>query len=78
MKLRTRLEVPDFPAAEVEYHSANSGQVRYETNSHPTSEIRVVFETENPPLNGNMLFYENGGKGYFMHVFSPEEADLGI
>lgn len=73
----TRLEVPDFPAAEVEYHSANSGQVRYETNSHPTSEIRVMFETENPPLNGNMLFYENGGEGYFMHVFSPEEADLG-
>ncbi|WP_269850148.1 VWA domain-containing protein [Methanosarcina horonobensis] len=36
-----------------------------------------MFDTENPPLNGNMLFYENGSEGYFMHVFSPEEADLG-
>ncbi|MHC1755018.1 MAG: VIT domain-containing protein [Methanosarcina sp.] len=73
----TRLEVPDFPAAEVEYLSANSGQVRYESNSLPPSELRVVFETENPPLNGNMLFFENGDEGYFMHVFSPEETDLG-
>lgn len=73
----TRLEVPNLPAAEVNYLSANSGQVRYETGSLPTSELRVVFETENPPLNGDMLFYENGGKGYFLHVFCPEEADLG-
>ncbi|WP_440945209.1 VIT domain-containing protein [Methanosarcina sp. T3] len=73
----TRLEAPDFPAAEVEYLSAKSGQVRYKTDSLPPSELRVVFETENPPLNGNMLFYENGSEGYFMHIFSPDEADLG-
>jgi len=73
----TRLEAPDFPEAEVEYLSANRGQVRYETDSLPPSELRVVFETENPPLNGNMLFYENGSEGYFMHIFSPGEEDLG-
>lgn len=73
----TRLEVPDFPAAEVKYLSANSGQVRYETDSLSSSEPRVVFETENPPVNGNMLFYKNGNEGYFMHIFSPSESDLG-
>ncbi|HII01738.1 TPA: VWA domain-containing protein [Methanosarcinaceae archaeon] len=73
----TRLEAPDFPGAEVEYLSANSGQVRYKANSLPSSELRVVFETANPPLNGNMLFYENEGKGYMMHIFSPSEEDMG-
>ena len=78
----TRLEAPDFPGAEVEYLSANSGQVRYKAGSHeanslPSSELRVIFETANPPLNGNMLFYENGGQGYMMHIFSPSEEDMG-
>jgi uncharacterized protein YegL len=73
----TRLEAPDFPEAEVEYLSANRGQVRYETDSLPPSELRVVFETENPSLNGNMLFYENESEGYFMHIFSPSEEELG-
>ena len=73
----TRLEAPDFPGAEVEYLSANSGQVRYKANSLPSSELRVIFETANPPLNGNMLFYENGGEGYMMHIFSPSEKDMG-
>ena len=73
----TRLEAPDFPGAEVEYLSANSGQVKYEANSLPDSELRVIFETANPPLNGNMLFYEKGGQGYMMHIFSPSEEDMG-
>ncbi|MFY1111362.1 MAG: VIT domain-containing protein [Methanosarcinaceae archaeon] len=73
----TRLEAPDFPGAEVVYLSANSGQVRYKANSLSSSELRVIFETANPPLNGNMLFYENGGKGYMMHIFSPSEEDMG-
>ncbi len=73
----TRLEAPDFPGAEVEYLSSNSGQVRYEAKSLPSSELRVLFETANPPLNGNMLFYENGGQGYMMHIFSPSEEDMG-
>ena len=72
-----RLEAPAFPAAEVEYLSSNSGQVRYKADSLPASELRVVFETANPPLNGNMLFYENESQGYMMHIFSPSEEDLG-
>jgi len=72
-----RLEAPAFPAAEVEYLSSNSGQVQYMADSLPSSELRVVFETANPPLNGNMLFYENESKGYMMHIFSPGEKDLG-
>ncbi|MCQ1535796.1 VWA domain-containing protein [Methanosarcina sp. KYL-1] len=72
-----RLEVPDFPETEVKYLSANSGQVWYEADSIPSSELRVVFETANPPLNGNMLFYESGDQGYLMHIFSPSEEDLG-
>jgi len=72
-----RLEAPAFPAAEVEYLSSNRGQVRYEADSLPALELRVVFETANPPLNGNMLFYENESQGYMMHIFSPGEEDLG-
>ena len=55
----------------------NREQVRYEADSLPASELRVVFETANPPLNGNMLFYENESQGYMMHIFSPGEEDLG-
>lgn len=73
----TRLEAPNFPAAKVKYLSSNSGQVVYETNSLPPSELRVVFETANPPLDGNMLFYDDGGQGYIMHIFSPSVEDLG-
>jgi uncharacterized protein YegL len=73
----TSLEVPNFKAAKIEYLSSNSGRVRYETDSMPPSELRVVFETANPPLNGNMLFYEDNGQGYMMHIFSPGEEDLG-
>jgi Vault protein inter-alpha-trypsin domain len=58
----TRLEAPNFPAAKAKYLSSNSGQVVYETNSLPPSELRVVFETANPPLDGNMLFYDDGGQ----------------
>lgn len=72
-----RLEAPAFQEAEVEYLSSNRGQVRYEAASLPASELRVVFETANPPLNGNMLFYENEGQGYMMHIFSPSEEELG-
>jgi uncharacterized protein YegL len=73
----TRLEAPNFAAAKVKYLSSNSGQVAYESNSLPPSELRVVFETENPPLNGNMLFFDNKGQGYMMHIFSPSVEDLG-
>lgn len=72
-----RLEAPALPEADVEYLSSNRGQVRYEADSLPASEFRVVFETANPPLNGNMLFYENEGQGYMMHIFSPGEEELG-
>ena len=73
----TRLEAPNFPAAKVKYLSSNSGQVIYETSSLPPSELRVLFETANPPLDGNMLFYNDGGQGYMMHIFSPGVEDLG-
>jgi len=72
-----RLEAPTLPEADVEYLSSNRGQVRYEADSLPASEFRVLFETANPPLNGNMLFYENEGQGYMMHIFSPSEEELG-
>ncbi|MFA7185972.1 MAG: VIT domain-containing protein, partial [Victivallales bacterium] len=76
-----RLETPGFPDAEARYLSANEGQVSYKASRLPGpgqgSELRVVFETQNPPLNGNMLFYEKDGEGYMMHIFSPTEEDLG-
>ncbi|MDD5616357.1 MAG: VWA domain-containing protein, partial [Candidatus Methanoperedens sp.] len=40
-------------------------------------DLTVVYTTNNPQLNGDMLFYNMGGQGYMMHVFSPNETDLG-
>ncbi|MFA4934891.1 MAG: VIT and VWA domain-containing protein [Candidatus Methanoperedens sp.] len=73
----TTLETPGFTGATVKYLSATKGQVKYSANALPDKDLTVVYTTNNPPLNGNMLFYSSGGKGYMMHVFSPSEADLG-
>lgn len=71
------LETPGFTGASVKYLSATKGQVKYSAGALPDKDIAVVYTTNNPPLNGNMLFYGSGTQGYMMHVFSPGEADLG-
>ncbi len=73
----TTLETPGFTGASVKYLSTTKGQVKYSANALPDKDLTVVYTTNNPPLNGDMLFYSTGGKGYMMHVFSPSEADLG-
>jgi uncharacterized protein YegL len=70
------VETPGFKS-DVTYPHANSAQVRYTGNTLPTQDMRVVFKTDNTPLNGNMLFYENNGQGYFMHIFSPTAEEIG-
>ncbi len=73
----TTLETLGFTGASVKYLSTTKGQVKYSANALPDRDLTVVYTTNNPPLNGDMLFYSTGGKGYMMHVFSPTEADLG-
>jgi len=73
----TTLETPGFQGANIKYISTTSGQVTYSANALPDKDITVVYTTNNPPLNGDMLFYSMGGQGYMMHVFSPTEKDLG-
>lgn len=73
----TTLETPGFTEASVKYLSATKGQVKYSASALPDKDLTVVYTTNNPPLNGNMLFYSTGSQGYMMHVFSPTEADLG-
>jgi hypothetical protein len=73
----TTLETPGFSDASVKYLSTTKGQVKYSANALPDKDLTVVYTTNNPPLNGDMLFYSAGGQGYMMHVFSPSEADLG-
>ena len=51
--------------------------MNYVSSSLPGQDFRVVFETENTALNGEMLFYEINGTGYFMHIFSPTASDIG-
>lgn len=72
-----RLETPGFTGASVKYLSATTGSVTYSSNAMPGQDLTVVYTTDNPPLNGNMLFYNRGGQGYMMHVFSPNETQLG-
>jgi uncharacterized protein YegL len=37
----------------------------------------LTWDLEALPVNGNMLFYEVDGEGYFFHVFSPGVQELG-
>ncbi len=69
----TTLETPGFTGAGVKYLSTTKAQVTYKANALPDKDLTVIYTTGNPPLNGDMLFYQ----GYMMHVFSPTEADLG-
>jgi uncharacterized protein YegL len=73
----TTLETPGFSDASVKYLSTTKGQVKYSANALPDKDLTVDYTTNNPPLNGDMLFYSAGGQGYMMHVFSPSETDLG-
>ncbi len=73
----TTLETPGFSWASVKYLSTTRGQVKYSASALPDKDLTVVYTTNNPPLNGDVLFYSTGGQGYMMHVFSPSEADLG-
>lgn len=72
-----KLETPGFTGASVKYLSATTGRITYSANAMPGQDLTVVYTTDNPPLNGNMLFYNKGGQGYMMHVFSPNETQLG-
>jgi len=71
------LEMPGFTGASKKYLSATTARVTYSANAMPGQDLTVVYTTDNPPLNGNMLFYNKGGQGYMMHVFSPNETQLG-
>lgn len=73
----TTLETPGFVGANVKYSSTTSGRVTYNANMLPDKDLTVVYTANNPPINGDMLFYNLGGQGYMMHVFSPNETDLG-
>lgn len=73
----TTLETPGFTGANKKFLSATSGRISYDANALPDSDLTVVYTTNNPQLNGDMLFYNMGGQGYMMHVFSPNETDLG-
>ncbi|MDO8724541.1 MAG: VIT and VWA domain-containing protein [Candidatus Methanoperedens sp.] len=73
----TTLETPGFTGASKKYLSANSGRISYDANAMPDTDLTVVYTTNNPQLNGDMLFYNMAGQGYMMHVFSPSETDLG-
>ena len=71
------LETPGFEGAGTKYISATEARVAYSAKTLPDKDLRVVFTTDSTPLSGEMLFYETGGQGYLMHVFSPSVADLG-
>ncbi|MFZ3383939.1 MAG: VWA domain-containing protein [Candidatus Methanoperedens sp.] len=73
----TTLETPGFAGANVKYSSTTSGRVTYSANMLPDKDLTVVYTTNNPSINGDMLFYNMGGQGYMMHVFSPNETELG-
>lgn len=73
----TTLETPGFVGANVKYSSTTSGRVTYSANMLPDKDLTVIYTINNPPVNGDMLFYNMGGQGYMMHVFSPNETDLG-
>ncbi len=53
----TTLETPGFTGAGVKYLSTTKGQVTYSSNALPDKDLTVIYTTNNPALNGDMLFY---------------------
>ena len=71
------LKTHGFEGTSVKYLSSTKSRVTYSAKALPGKDLTVVFTTDNPELNGEMLFYESSRQGYLMHVFSPSEEDLG-
>ncbi|MEA3282822.1 MAG: VIT domain-containing protein [Euryarchaeota archaeon] len=71
------LETPGFEGAITEYTSSTEARVTYSAKALPDQDLEIVFTTDNTSLSGEMLFYETGGQGYLMHIFSPSVEDLG-
>ncbi|MHC1575098.1 MAG: VIT domain-containing protein [Candidatus Methanogasteraceae archaeon] len=71
------LKTPGFEGTSTEYTSATEARVTYSAKTLPDRDLRVIFTTDNTSLNGEMLFYETGGQGYLMHIFSPSVEELG-
>ena len=70
------LETPGFEGTNTKYISTTETRVTYSAKTLPDKDLPVVFTTDNMTLNGEMLFYETGGQGYLMHIFSPSVEDL--
>ena len=71
------LETPGFEGAGTKYISSTEARVTYGAKALPDQDLRIVFTTDSTSLSGEMLFYETGGQGYLMHIFSPSVEDLG-
>jgi len=71
------LETPGFERAGTKYISSTEARVTYGAKALPDQDLRIVFITDSTSLSGEMLFYETGGQGYLMHIFSPSVEDLG-
>ncbi len=71
------LEIPGFDGTRTKYVSSTEARVTYSAKTLPDTDLRIVFTTDSTALNGEMLFYETGGQGYLMHIFSPSVEDLG-
>jgi len=71
------LETPGFEGAGTKYISSTEARVNYGAKALPDRDLRIVFTTDSTSLSGEMLFYETGVQGYFMHIFSPSVEDLG-
>ncbi|TQD28283.1 VIT and VWA domain-containing protein [Methanolobus vulcani] len=70
------VDTPGFDA-DITYPTTDSAKVEYTSKGLPGSNLNIVFSTENTDADGEMLFYEMNGTGYFMHVFSPTADELG-
>ncbi|SFM68202.1 VIT domain-containing protein [Methanolobus profundi] len=62
---------------DISYPSTDSAKVEYSSEGLQDSDMTIVFKTENTDSDGEMLFYEINGTGYFMHIFSPTADELG-
>ena len=71
------LETPGFEGAGTKYISSTEARVTYGAKALPDQDLRIVFTTDSTSLSGEMLFYETGGQGYLMHIFSPSVEELG-
>jgi len=74
----TEVAIPDRKGYRINYPDKTQAVITYFSENLPEDhDFTVYYELAGVNLNGKILNYNDGFNGYFAHVFSPQQKDLG-